>query len=48
VIDGLANTYNMYKPKMISVSTHCMVEVIGDDLNAFIKTGRESSRPVGQ
>jgi hypothetical protein len=24
------------------------VEVIGDDLNAFIKTGRESSRPVGQ
>jgi nitrogenase molybdenum-iron protein beta chain len=41
MIDGLANTYNMYKPKMISVSTTCMAEVIGDDLNAFIKTSKE-------
>ncbi len=41
MIDGLANTYNMYKPKMIAVSTTCMAEVIGDDLNAFIKTARE-------
>ncbi|WP_395666747.1 nitrogenase molybdenum-iron protein subunit beta [Methylocella sp.] len=41
MIDGLANTYNMYKPKMISVSTTCMAEVIGDDLNAFIKTAKE-------
>ena len=32
MIDGLANTYNMYKPKMIAVSTTCMAEVIGDDL----------------
>lgn len=41
MIDGLANTYAMYKPKMIAVSTTCMAEVIGDDLNAFIKTSRE-------
>ncbi len=41
MIDGLANTYNMYKPKMIVVSTTCMAEVIGDDLNAFIKTAKE-------
>ena len=41
MIDGLANSYSMYKPKMIAVSTTCMAEVIGDDLNAFIKTARE-------
>ncbi|MGE4482625.1 nitrogenase molybdenum-iron protein subunit beta [Acidocella sp.] len=41
MVDGLANTYAMYKPKMISVSTTCMAEVIGDDLNAFIKTAKE-------
>jgi nitrogenase molybdenum-iron protein beta chain len=40
MVDGLANTYNLYKPKMISVSTTCMAEVIGDDLNAFIKTAK--------
>jgi nitrogenase molybdenum-iron protein beta chain len=37
MIDGLANAYNLYKPKMIAVSTTCMAEVIGDDLNGFIK-----------
>lgn len=41
MIDGLANTYSLYKPKMIAVSTTCMAEVIGDDLNAFIKTAKE-------
>ena len=41
MIDGLANCYNMYKPKMIAVSTTCMAEVIGDDLNAFIKNSKE-------
>lgn len=47
MIDGLANTYNTYKPKMIAVSTTCMAEVIGDDLNAFIKTAKEKgSVPV--
>src|SRR5450755_3189238 len=41
MIDGLANAHAMYKPKMIAVSTTCMAEVIGDDLNAFIKTSKE-------
>jgi len=41
MIDGLANAYNLYKPKMIAVSTTCMAEVIGDDLNAFIKSSKE-------
>ena len=40
MIDGLANTYSMYKPKMIAVSTTCMAEVIGDDLNGFITNAR--------
>jgi nitrogenase molybdenum-iron protein beta chain len=41
MVDGLANAYNLYKPEMIAVSTTCMAEVIGDDLNAFIKTAKE-------
>ena len=41
MIDGLANTYNLYKPEMIAVSTTCMAEVIGDDLDAFIKTAKQ-------
>ncbi|MEQ1600732.1 MAG: nitrogenase molybdenum-iron protein subunit beta [Methylophilaceae bacterium] len=41
MIDGLQNSYALYKPKMIAVSTTCMAEVIGDDLNAFIKTAKE-------
>jgi len=41
MVDGLANTYNLYKPAMIAVSTTCMAEVIGDDLNAFIKSAKE-------
>ncbi|WP_085314684.1 nitrogenase molybdenum-iron protein subunit beta [Derxia lacustris] len=41
MIDGLANSYNLYKPDMIAVSTTCMAEVIGDDLNAFIKTSKD-------
>ena len=41
MVDGLANCYNLYKPKMIAVSTTCMAEVIGDDLNAFIKGAKE-------
>ncbi|BDV36967.1 nitrogenase molybdenum-iron protein beta chain [Methylocystis bryophila] len=48
MIDGLANTYNMYKPKMIAVSTTCMAEVIGDDLNAFIKTSKEKGSVPGE
>ncbi|MFT3956371.1 MAG: nitrogenase molybdenum-iron protein subunit beta [Piscinibacter sp.] len=41
MVDGLANAYSLYKPEMIAVSTTCMAEVIGDDLNAFIKTAKE-------
>jgi nitrogenase molybdenum-iron protein beta chain len=41
MIDGLANSYSLYKPKMIAMCTTCMAEVIGDDLSAFIKTSKE-------
>jgi len=41
MIDGLANTYKLYEPKMIAVSTTCMAEVIGDDLHAFITTSKQ-------
>ncbi len=37
MVDGLANTYSLYAPKMIAVSTTCMAEVIGDDLHSFIR-----------
>ncbi|MCX8049174.1 MAG: nitrogenase molybdenum-iron protein subunit beta [Methylohalobius sp.] len=41
LVDGLANAYNLYQPKMIAVLTTCMAEVIGDDLNAFIKVAKD-------
>jgi len=41
MVDGLANTYSLYEPKMIAVSTTCMAEVIGDDLHAFISTAKD-------
>jgi nitrogenase molybdenum-iron protein beta chain len=41
MIDGLANAYSLYKPEMIAVSTTCMAEVIGDDLDAFIKNSKQ-------
>jgi len=41
MIDGLANSYTLYKPEMIAVSTTCMAEVIGDDLDAFIKNSKQ-------
>ncbi|SKA24605.1 nitrogenase molybdenum-iron protein subunit beta [Consotaella salsifontis] len=41
MIDGLANAYALYSPKMIAVSTTCMAEVIGDDLNSFILQAKE-------
>jgi nitrogenase molybdenum-iron protein beta chain len=40
MIDGLANTYSLYAPKMIAVSTTCMAEVIGDDLASFIQNAK--------
>jgi nitrogenase molybdenum-iron protein beta chain len=41
MIEGLATSYSLYKPKMIAMCTTCMAEVIGDDLQAFIKTSKE-------
>ncbi|MFO1327629.1 MAG: nitrogenase molybdenum-iron protein subunit beta [Rubrivivax sp.] len=41
MIDGLANSYQLYRPEMIAVSTTCMAEVIGDDLDAFIKNSKQ-------
>jgi nitrogenase molybdenum-iron protein beta chain len=40
LIDGLATSYNLYKPKMIAICTTCMAEVIGDDLQAFINNAK--------
>jgi nitrogenase molybdenum-iron protein beta chain len=42
MIDGLENARALYKPDMIAVSTTCMAEVIGDDLNAFIGNTRKA------
>ncbi|MDD3774792.1 MAG: nitrogenase molybdenum-iron protein subunit beta [Sulfurovaceae bacterium] len=42
--DGLRNCNAMYKPDMIAVSTTCMAEVIGDDLNAFVIGAREEAQ----
>jgi len=38
--EGLENAYALYKPKMISIFTSCMPEIIGDDLTAFLKNAR--------
>ncbi|MBN2885651.1 MAG: nitrogenase molybdenum-iron protein subunit beta [Chromatiaceae bacterium] len=41
MFDGLENALALYKPECIAVSTTCMAEVIGDDLNAFIGNARK-------
>jgi len=41
MFDGLENAKALYEPDMIAVSTTCMAEVIGDDLNAFIANARK-------
>ncbi|THF64684.1 nitrogenase molybdenum-iron protein subunit beta [Pseudothauera nasutitermitis] len=41
MFDGLANAKALYKPEVIAVSTTCMAEVIGDDLNAFINNSKK-------
>ncbi|ABM61066.1 nitrogenase molybdenum-iron protein subunit beta [Halorhodospira halophila] len=38
---GLQNAYQIYQPEVIAVSTTCMAEVIGDDLNAFIGNAKD-------
>ena len=40
IFAGLENAKAMYKPDVIAVSTTCMAEVIGDDLNAFINNAK--------
>jgi nitrogenase molybdenum-iron protein beta chain len=42
MFDGLENALALYKPEMIAVSTTCMAEVIGDDLNAFINNTKHA------
>ncbi len=39
--EGLQNAFKLYQPEMIAVSTTCMAEVIGDDLNAFINNAKK-------
>ncbi len=41
MLEGLENAYTLYHPRMLAVSTTCMAEVIGDDLNAYIKQARD-------
>jgi nitrogenase molybdenum-iron protein beta chain len=41
MVEGLANTHKLYDPDMIAVSTTCMAEVIGDDLNSFIQQSKD-------
>lgn len=41
LIDGLHNSHTLYKPEIIAVSTTCMAEVIGDDLQAFIGKAKQ-------
>jgi nitrogenase molybdenum-iron protein beta chain len=43
--DGLQNAYALYKPEMIAVSTTCMAEVIGDDLQAFTNNQPPPKQP---
>lgn len=44
MFEGLENAKAMYKPEMMAVSTTCMAEVIGDDLNAFIGNAKKDGR----
>ena len=45
--EGLANATKLYDAEMIVMSTTCIAEVIGDDLNAFIGNARkEGHLPV--
>lgn len=40
LIEALGNATSLYKPDMIAVSTTCMAEVIGDDLQNFIANAK--------
>ena len=44
LFEGMENAKAMYQPEMMAVSTTCMAEVIGDDLNAFIGNAKKEGR----
>lgn len=39
--EGLQNALALYQPEMIAISTTCMAEVIGDDLQAFTNNAKK-------
>ena len=39
--EGLQNAKALYKPEVIAISTTCMAEVIGDDLQAFTNNAKK-------
>ncbi|BDR16053.1 nitrogenase molybdenum-iron protein subunit beta [Vibrio sp. STUT-A11] len=41
MFQGLENAFALYRPEVVAVSTTCMAEVIGDDLNAFINNAKD-------
>ena len=41
LMEGLQNAKALYQPEMIAISTTCMAEVIGDDLNAFVGNAKK-------
>jgi len=41
LIEGLKNANTLYSPKVISLFTSCMAEVIGDDINAYLGNAKE-------
>jgi nitrogenase molybdenum-iron protein beta chain len=43
LIEGLKNAYALYKPKVVSMFTSCMAEVIGDDINAYLGNAKEQN-----
>lgn len=43
MVDALENATALYKPSMVAVSTTCMAEVIGDDLQNYIAKAREKN-----
>ena len=43
MLEGLENAYTLYNPRMLAVCTTCMAEVIGDDLNAYIRQAKDKN-----
>ncbi|MDA8324708.1 MAG: nitrogenase molybdenum-iron protein subunit beta, partial [Nitrospiraceae bacterium] len=41
MLERLENAYAIYNPSMLAVCTTCMAEVIGDDLNSYIRQARD-------